>query len=549
MTRSEEPGPLAAESSSADQPGADGFLELTRSHRIVPVWREVVADTLTPVAAFLRVVGESPGFLLESVEGGERWGRYSFIGFNPLASLVARGREVSVAGQLRLEPSVSASAEQGVLATLEALLASLSSPALADLPPLHGGLVGYLGYDVVREVERLPNVPHDDLGFPDAVLQVIGQLCAFDHWRQRVVLVDNVVVDERWSEDEALGAFEAASRRLDSIAASLLEPLDLPALVAPVAGEALPQVRRTMSREQFEAAVDVAKDHITAGDVFQVVLSQRFDLDLDAEPFDLYRVLRLVNPSPYLYFLRTEHCTVVGSSPEPMVRLRDGVVVSRPIAGTRPRGATEAEDARLAAELSEHPKEVAEHVMLVDLARNDVGRVVGFGTERVEELMTVERYSHVMHLTSQVSGCLSPGKGPVDVLRATLPAGTLSGAPKVRAMQIIDDLEPTKRGVYGGVVGYLDLSGNLDTAIAIRTMVVGPDGRASVQAGAGIVADSDPPEEDTECVNKAAALLAAVPAARRAARSSGSRSTARRGCRESPLSEASPSVVARAPGS
>ena len=271
-----------------------------------------------------------------------------------------------------------------------------------------------------------------------------------------------------------------------------------------------------MTSETFQAAVLSAKEHIRAGDIFQVVLSQRFDFDLDADPFAVYRVLRLVNPSPYLYFLRTEHCTVVGATPEPLVRLRDGVVVSRPIAGTRRRGATDAEDDRLAGELSEHPKEVAEHIMLVDLARNDLGRVVSFGTESVDEFKTVERYSHVMHLTSQVSGRLAPGKGPIDVLRATIPAGTLSGAPKVRAMQIIDDLEPTKRGVYGGVVGYVDFSGNLDTAIAIRTMVVAPDGHATVQAGAGIVADSDPEEEDIECHNKAAALLAAVPAARRA---------------------------------
>jgi anthranilate synthase component I len=246
-----------------------------------------------------------------------------------------------------------------------------------------------------------------------------------------------------------------------------------------------------------------------------VVLSQRFDLDLEADPFDVYRVLRQVNPSPYLYFVRSDACTVVGSSPEPMVRVRDGIVTSRPIAGTRPRGQTDDEDRKLASELVEHPKEGAEHIMLVDLARNDVGRVATFGTEKVDELMTLERYSHVMHLTSQVSAELAPGKGPIDVLRATIPAGTLSGAPKVRAMQLIDELEVTKRGVYGGVVGYLDLSGNLDTAIAIRTMVVTPDGRASVQAGAGIVADSDPQEEQTECENKAATILSAVRAARR----------------------------------
>jgi anthranilate synthase component I len=331
-----------------------------------------------------------------------------------------------------------------------------------------------------------------------------------------VVVVDNVVVDDRWSDQDVAKAYGEATMRLDELASDLFRPLHAAPLAAPDGVDVPAEVTRTMRREDYMHAVEVAKEHITAGDIFQVVLSQRFDLDLEADPFDLYRVLRLVNPSPYLYFLRTEECTVVGSSPEPMVRLRDGVVVSRPIAGTRRRGTTEAEDNRLAAELSEHPKEVAEHVMLVDLARNDVGRVVQFGTEHVEEFMTVERYSHVMHLTSQVTGRLSEGKGPIDVLRATLPAGTLSGAPKVRAMQIIDEVEPTKRGVYGGVVGYLDFSGNLDTAIAIRTMVVAPDGRASVQAGAGIVADSDPSEEDVECVNNAAALFSAVPAARRA---------------------------------
>ncbi len=499
-----------------DRPGRDAFCDLARRHRIVPVWRELVADTLTPVAAFLLAVGEGPGFLLESVEGGERWGRYSFVGRNPLATLVGRGPVVTAEGPLEVPGEVRALLDEGVLATVDALLSAYRSPVVADLPPLHGGLVGYVGYDVVREVERLPGVPPDDLGVPDAVLHVIGQLCAFDHWRQRVVLVDNVVVGEGWTDDEAAAAFDEAGTRLDALAADLFRPLDEPPLEGPRPDDEAPEVKRTMSSSAFQDAVLAAKEHIRAGDIFQVVLSQRFDVDLDADPFDFYRVLRLVNPSPYLYFLRTDHCTVAGATPEPLVRLRDGVVVSRPIAGTRRRGATDAEDERLAGELSEHPKEVAEHVMLVDLARNDVGRVVQFGTEHMDEFKTVERYSHVMHLTSQVSGRLRPGMGPIDVLRATLPAGTLSGAPKVRAMQIIDDLEPTKRGVYGGVVGYVDFSGNLDTAIAIRTMVITPDGRSSVQAGAGIVADSDPAEEDVECQNKAAALLAAVPAARRA---------------------------------
>jgi anthranilate synthase component 1 len=405
-----------------------------------------------------------------------------------------------------------------MLEALEVVLDTFDAPDLPDLPPLHGGLVGYLGYDVVREVEHLPDPPQDDLGHPDAVMAVIGQLAAFDHWRQRVVLIDNVGIDPDWDEDEIARAHDEAVARLDRLTEDCCAPMEQRARALPVAVGGPADVTRTMSDGLYESAVRAAKEHVVAGDVFQVVLSQRFDLPaLSADPFEVYRVLRLVNPSPYLYFLRFPEVTVVGASPEPMVRLRDGTVISRPIAGSRRRGATPEEDGRLEGELVEDPKELAEHVMLVDLARNDVGRVVSFGTEVVDELMAVERYSHIMHLTSQVSGRLAPGKGPIDVLRATLPAGTLSGAPKVRAMEIIDDLEPTKRGVYGGVVGYLDFSGNLDTAIAIRTMTVGSDGSASVQAGAGIVADSDPTAENAECADKAAALLAAVAAARVAA--------------------------------
>jgi anthranilate synthase component 1 len=492
------------------RPGPAEFAALAATHAVVPVFGEVVADTLTPVAAFANAVGDGPGFLLESVEGGERWGRYSFVGRNPLATLVARGREVSATGRL----AVPTGEGRGVLAALEALLAAYRSPLLADLPPLYAGVVGYLGYDVVREVEHLPHVPPDDLGFPDAGLVVIGQLAAFDHWRQRLVVVDNVVVDDHWTKDETAAAYDAAGERVARLAADCHRSSPSPPVPLP-SRTTLPAERtRTMDSQAYMDAVAAAKEHIVAGDIFQVVLSQRYDLELGADPFDVYRALRLLNPSPYLYFLRLPEVTVVGSSPEPMVRLRDGVVTSRPIAGSRPRGGTQEQDRLLAGELVEDPKEVAEHVMLVDLARNDVGRVVQFGTEQVDELMTVERYSHIMHLTSQVSGRLRQGLGPIDVLRATLPAGTLSGAPKVRAMEIIDDLEPTKRGIYGGVVGYLDFSGNLDTAIAIRTLVVGDDGRASVQAGAGIVADSDPRSEDEECAHKAAALLAAVAAAR-----------------------------------
>jgi anthranilate synthase component 1 len=308
--------------------------------------------------------------------------------------------------------------------------------------------------------------------------------------------------------------YDEASARCLSAADDLARPLAYSPVEPPSRDDVLPEARSSMAGGRFQEAVEVAKEYIRAGDIFQVVLSQRFDIDLDADPFDMYRVLRQVNPSPYMYFLRHPGITIVGSSPEPMVQLLGGRVVSRPIAGTRKRGVDDDHDRRLAAELMENPKEVAEHVMLVDLARNDVGRVAEFGSVVVEELMSLEKYSHVMHLTSQVSGRLVGGKSPIDVLRATLPAGTVSGAPKVRAMEIIDELEPVKRGPYAGVVGYVDFSGNLDTAIAIRTMFVG-DGAAYLQAGAGIVADSDPADEDLECRNKAAGLLAAVPAARR----------------------------------
>jgi anthranilate synthase component 1 len=487
---------------------------------VVPVWRELVADALTPVGAFRSVVGDGPGFLLESVEHGERWSRFSFVGRSPAATLVARGPRVDVT-QGSLPDSVPCDA--GVLACIESLLEKFRSPPVDGLPPLHGGLVGYLGYDVVREIERLGTPPPDDLGHPDAVVSVIGELAAFDHWRQRVTLVDNVLfdTDQDQSADRARmeAAYLGAGERLEALRRDLERP-GLEPLVSPPSLDAkLPEgaVRRSTSAERYRQAVEVAKEYIRAGDAFQVVLSQRFDLELECDPFDVYRVLRQVNPSPYMFFLRQGGVSVVGASPEPMVQLLGGRVVSRPIAGTRRRGSTEEEDRRLEAELVEHPKELAEHVMLVDLARNDVGRVVRYGTERVDELMTVERYSHVMHLTSEVSGELIEGRGPVDVLRATLPAGTVSGAPKVRAMEIIDELEPTKRGPYAGVVGYIDFSGNLDTAIAIRTLVANSDGFASVQAGAGIVADSDPTAEDEECAAKAAAVLTAVAGARQLA--------------------------------
>jgi anthranilate synthase component 1 len=495
------------------RPSREEFASLAARYGVVPVWREVLADLTSPVAAYSRLAAgeEGPTFLLESVEHAERWGRWSFVGRRPSATLVSRQGRITVEGEL--PPGVPR--HRGMLAAMEAILAAYRAPALDGLPPFHGGLVGYLGYDVVREVEHLPDPPPDELGVPDAVMSVVGQLAAYDYWRQRVTLVDAVPIT---AGADPADLYDGACRRLEELAADGARPRGEPIVDPPDRDDEPADAARRTAPQLYAAAVEAARDHIGAGDVFQVVLAQRFDLDLDADPFDVYRSLRQVNPSPYMYFLRHPQCTLVGSSPEPLVTVRHGRVISRPIAGTRRRGRTDDDDRRLAAELAEHPKERAEHVMLVDLARNDLGRVVEFGTERVDELMTLERYSHVMHLTSQVSGRLRGGLGPVDVLRATLPAGTVSGAPKVRAMQIIDDLEPARRGPYAGVVGYVDFSGNLDTAIAIRTMVVGPGGRASVTAGAGIVADSEAALEDLECRNKAAALLAAVPGARRITR-------------------------------
>jgi anthranilate synthase component 1 len=400
-----------------------------------------------------------------------------------------------------------------MLAAMESLLKIYKAPVMKDLPPLQGGLMGFLGYDIVREVEDLPNVPRDDRKLPDATISVIGSLAAFDHWRQRVYLLESVPLI-KMNNVQIDAAYDAAIERIKKAAADLTKPLSYVAVEPPQPDDYKSKFDPKKNGNSYQRAVLAAKEYIKAGDIFQVVLSQRFDLRLNADPFDVYRVLRQVNPSPYMYYVKHPDLTIVGSSPEPMVQLRNGKVISRPIAGTRKRGVDEEHDRKLAAELKENPKEVAEHIMLVDLARNDVGRVAKFGTMNVDELMSLERYSHVMHLTSQVSGELQAGLGPIDVLRATLPAGTVSGAPKVRAMEIIDELEPVKRGPYAGVVGYVDFCGNLDTAIAIRTMFIGEHG-ASLQAGAGIVADSIPEDEDLECFNKTAALMAAIPAARR----------------------------------
>ena len=484
------------------------FGKLAAEYGVVPVWAEVLADRHTPVGAFLALVGDEPGFLLESVEHGERWARFSFVGCRPRAELRIVDGVVQASGAV----PKSVPLDKGFLVALEAMLAAHQAPVMPELPPLQGGMIGHIGYDIVREIEHLPDAPRDDRRIPDAIMSMIGSLAAFDHWRQRAYLIESVPT-LGLSPAEIDAAYDQAIVAVQRMASDLSQATTDDVVEPPTMGDATGTLPSSLPNGQYQAAVRVAKEHILAGDIFQVVLSQRFEVQLDAEPFDVYRVLRQINPSPYMYFVRHEALTIAGSSPEPLVQVRNGRVISRPIAGTRKRGRDDEHDRRLAGELRENPKERAEHVMLVDLARNDVGRVAKYGTVKVDELMTLERYSHVMHLTSQVSGELREGLGPIDVLRATLPAGTVSGAPKVRAMQIIDELEPVRRGPYAGIVGYVDFNGNFDAAIAIRTMFAHGD-TAWFQAGAGIVADSDPDDENLECHNKAAALVAALPTAR-----------------------------------
>lgn len=510
------------------QPTREQFHSFAADYSVIPLWWELLADQTTPLAAYQRVVGADHGFLLESVEHGENWGRRSFMGRQPLAILKSEGRQVELAGRpgAPLNPSAPHPAleqmpnDQGALAALEYLLAQLKAPQIPQLQGFCSGLVGYLGYDIVREIEHLPDRPRQHYHLPDAYLCLAGQVAAFDHWKQNVTLVQNVLVPPGASAEELDRLYDHAAKQLEEFARLGTQAPPETLFAPPDQGLELPDIEASITAEQYHAAVEAAKEFILEGDIFQVVLSERFDFDLDAEPLDVYRVLRQINPSPYMfYFCFPElepETYIVGSSPEPLVQVSQQRVISRPIAGTRRRGQSEQDDARLAAELVEHPKEQAEHVMLVDLARNDISRVIEFNSLQLDELMTLERYSHVMHMTSQVSGDLQQGKGVVDVLRATLPAGTVSGAPKVRAMEIIDSLEPDCRGPYAGTVGYVDLGGNVDAAITIRTMIVRGN-RASVQAGAGIVADSVPEEEEQECRNKAKALLAAVAPARQMA--------------------------------
>jgi anthranilate synthase component 1 len=480
-------------------PTREDFLDLAREGNLIPVVREILADLETPVSAFLKIHRGPYGFLLESMEGGEQWARYSFLGTEPARVLRVRGRHVSIETPGRpAEERLS----DDPLGVLKELLAEYRPVDVPGLPRFTGGAVGHVGYDLVRTFERLPEHAVDDLGVPDACLLLAESLLVFDSVAHTIKVVANVHLRDG---DDPHAAYDAAVTRIDELVARLREAVDEPPRPGGVPGE----VRANLTQEAYEGIVERAKEYIRAGDVIQVVLAQRFELPLAAAPFDVYRCLRTINPSPYMFFLALRDHTLAGASPEVMVRVEHGEVTVRPIAGTRARGTSERDDEALAAELATDPKELAEHVMLLDLGRNDVGRVARTGTVEVTERFAIERYSHVMHLVSNVRGALAPGADCFAALRATFPAGTLSGAPKVRAMEIIEELEPVRRGVYGGAVGYFAFSGAMDTAIVIRTALF-RDGRVFVQSGAGIVADSDPESEYRECVNKARAMIQAV---------------------------------------
>jgi anthranilate synthase component 1 len=474
------------------------FVDLAKRGTFVPVVREIVADLLTPVSAFLKVAEHSDyAFLLESVEGGEHVGRYSFLGKDPFLILRARGQQTLIE-----RAGTTTVAEKPFIDTLRELMNSFQSPFVPGLPRFTGGAVGYLAYDTAAwfesTVARRDRSPDGD----DAGFMLFDTVLAFDHVQHRILLIANA----RISGDEDLRSlYQFACAKIDFLERELDRALSLPRRSG---GEPL-ALTSNFTQDAFEAIVRDAKEHIAAGDIYQVVLSQRFSADVGVDPFTVYRALRHVNPSPYMFFVRMGERAIVGSSPEMLVRVEGRHAVTHPIAGTRPRGRTDEEDQRLAEELKRNEKERAEHVMLVDLGRNDLGRVCEYGTVRVPTFMALERYSHVMHLVSVVEGRLAEDRDRLDALVACFPAGTVSGAPKVRAMQIINDLEPTPRGIYAGAVGYLDFAGNLDFCIAIRTIVL-DRGRASIQAGAGIVADSNPTAEYEETRDKARAMMSAL---------------------------------------
>ncbi|MDA8240443.1 MAG: anthranilate synthase component I [Nitrospiraceae bacterium] len=474
------------------------FEELAGKGNLIPVYKEILADTDTPVTAFLKL-GGTPSFLLESVEGGEKWARYSFLGSRPAKIIRGRGNAIEIINGRK--PPVAFESDNP-LAVIKKEISRYRPVEIEGLPRFFGGLVGYMGYDMVRFFEPIQQAKKEGLGLPDFFFMLTDTMLIFDSLRQKIQVLSNAHIEDKSPAE----AYREAELKIEEIIAKLRAPLVLRNTVPSGKSNG---VRSNFTKPDFLRSVEKSKEYVMAGDIVQVVLSQRFERDSAVDPFDVYRALRVINPSPYMYYLDIGEARIVGSSPEILVRLEDGRIVLRPIAGTRKRGGTEAADKALEDELKKDPKEVAEHIMLVDLGRNDVGRVAKIGSVRVSELMTVERYSHVMHLVSNVEGELGEGLDAFDVLSACFPAGTVSGAPKVRAMEIIEELEPTRRGPYAGSVGYFSYSGNMDTCITIRTLIV-KDGKVYVQAGAGIVADSEPEREYIETVNKAKGMMKAV---------------------------------------
>lgn len=479
------------------------FSQASQKGNLVPLYREIPADLDTPVSAFLKIQTGKGDFLLESVEGGEKWGRYSFLGTQPAATFTSRGKTATLKAGTK---SKKISITSDPLAALKDYLAQFKPVEAAGLPRFFGGCVGYMAYDLVRFFEKIPDTAADDLKIPDCTFLITDTVIIFDNLKQVIKVVANIHVD---SPKNLKKRYADAVKKIDKLVAKLQKPLSLPKKLTSAANLKPVELKPSRTEEEFCALVEQAKEYIRAGDIFQVQISTRFEAKSNIPPFALYRSIRRLNPSPYLYFLQLDDLALVGASPEVMVRVEDSHVELRPIAGTRRRGRDAADDHRMEEELRSDPKERAEHVMLVDLGRNDLGRVCKTGTVRVKEQEVVERYSHVMHLVSHVEGDLGDGKDAFDVIRATFPAGTLTGAPKIRSMEIIEELEGVRRGVYGGAVGYIGFSGNLDMAITIRTALF-HKGKIRVQAAGGIVYDSVPRLEYKECQNKARAMMKAL---------------------------------------
>ena len=490
------------------RPSLEEAKQLGKDGNVVPIYKSVVADFLTPVSAFLKLrEGSRHAFLLESVEGGEKLARYSFLGCDPFLVISVGPTPPDVSDDRTEHRHFPPAERENFFDDLRQTMRGLRSVEVPGLPPFSGGAVGYFGYGMVRLIEEIPDSGHDDLGSNDATLMFFRTILAFDHVRNQIHIVSNLFLKENGGTDESVETLYAkAVKEIEATEALLSQAVEIP---APTRSDTTVEVRSNFDKEDYLEAVRRAKEYITAGDIFQVVLAQRFEVDLPMPPFEIYRALRMVNPSPYMYFLEMPDASIVGASPEMLIQVRGRNAAYRPIAGTRPRGKDESEDRRLADELLADEKERAEHVMLVDLGRNDLGRVSKYGTVHVDDFMFVERYSHVMHLVSSLSGELADDVDRFDALMACFPAGTVSGAPKVRAMEIIDEQEPTRRGIYAGAVLYADFSDNLDSCIAIRTLLA-KDGRGYIQAGGGIVADSVPETEYMETVNKARALVRAV---------------------------------------